>query len=156
MTRARIAARRTAVWMAAAAVLLASCEHTGDGPDAPAPAMPAPTVPAEWTGRHNPLSDDPATIARGRALYETNCSVCHGLGADGKGPSAVGLIPPPADFKDGKRLSSHSDDYLFWRISTGKSGTAMPAFGGTLSEDERWAILRMLRSLPGARPKESP
>lgn len=150
MTRARAAAVLVA---ALVATLLAGCNR----PASPeTPAMPTPTVPPEWQGRRSPLPGDSATIARGRTLYEKNCSVCHGVGADGKGPSAVGLVPPPADFKDGKRLASLGDDHLYWRISTGKSGTAMPAFEGTLSEDERWAILRMLRSLPGARPKESP
>lgn len=154
MRRARIAAAG-AVAVAVLGSFSSGCDRGTSG-DAAAPAMPTPTVAPEFQGRRNPLPDDAETIARGRALYEKNCSVCHGLGADGKGPSAVGLVPPPADFKDGKRLASHGDDYLFWRISTGKTGTAMPAFEGTLSEDERWAILRMLRSLPGARLKESP
>lgn len=112
---------------------------------------PVPTIPAEWADRVNPLPDDAATIAAGRAAFLKACAPCHGPEADGKGVASTGLSPPPANFREGRRLSSKPDDFVFWRISTGISGSAMPAFSGTLSEEERWAILRFLRSLPGGR-----
>jgi len=104
-------------------------------------------VPPGYAGRVNPLPDDEATIARGRDLFMKNCAPCHGANADGQGPSAVGLKPPPANFHDGTRLRGKADDFLFWRLAEGKKDTAMPAFEGALSEEERWAILRYLRSI---------
>lgn len=130
-------------------VLLTGCRgETSTGTPA---SSPVPSPPGEWVGRVNPLPEDPASIARGRALFLVSCAPCHGTEADGKGVAARGLEPPPANFRAGKRLSSKADDVVFWRISTGIPGTAMPAFSGTLSEEERWAILRFLRSLPGGR-----
>ncbi len=45
-----------------------------------------------------------------------------------------------------------SDGYLFWVITEGaRSGQvsrAMPAYGETLSEDELWAVISFLRTLP--------
>jgi mono/diheme cytochrome c family protein len=116
----------------------------------PAGASPAPTIDPAWVGRENPLPADAATIERGRAAFLRTCATCHGPDGEGNGPASAGLKPPPANFRDGSRLASKDDDYLFWRISTGIHGTAMPAFSGTISEEERWAILRYLRSLPGA------
>ncbi len=125
----------------AAALALSSCR--------PSPPLEDGELPASWTGRKNPLPDDASTRERGRRLFEASCAVCHGVGADGRGPASRGLDPPPADLHDGGRLARHGDAFLFWRISVGRSGTAMPAFEGSLTEEERWAILRYLRSLGG-------
>lgn len=148
---------------AAVALLVMACGCTDGGGSgatespivAPSAAISLETpLPSPWTGRVNPLPDDAASIARGHAEFVKNCAPCHGVNADGKGPASASLQPPPANFLDGVRLASHSDAYLFMRIATGKHGTAMPAFAGTLPEDDRWAILRFLRSLPGAKRKE--
>lgn len=114
------------------------------------------TLPAAWAGRTNPMPNDAATIERGRAVFLTNCAPCHGPEADGKGVASEGLTPPPANFRDGHRLSSKGDDFVYWRISEGIEGTAMPSFDATLSDEDRWAILRFLRSLPGAEAKATP
>jgi mono/diheme cytochrome c family protein len=41
------------------------------------------------------------------------------------------------------------DGYLMWAISNGRGamGSAMPAFKDTLSETDRWRIIRFLRTL---------
>jgi mono/diheme cytochrome c family protein len=44
-------------------------------------------------------------------------------------------------------LAQHSDAYLYYRVSTGKAGTAMPSFHGVLDETERWQVIAYLRSL---------
>ncbi len=142
--------KRIAAALGLAAGVLAGCEPRDEGVQ-PA-ASPVETVPAPFVGRENPLPADEATIARGRELYVKTCAPCHGADADGKGPASAGLVPPPANFHDG-RLAPLDDDFLFWRVATGKKATAMPAFEGALSEDERWAILRYLRTIPR---KETP
>ena len=148
-------------WTAAAfAALLAAaaCHVEGGSRSAAAPgtgataqpgaeAAGAPEVPPAFAGRTNPLGADPPTLERGRAVFLQNCATCHGPEGDGKGIAAAGLAPAPANFHDPDRLPSRGDDYVFWRISTGVPGTAMPAFGATISEADRWAILRYIRSL---------
>jgi mono/diheme cytochrome c family protein len=47
-------------------------------------------------------------------------------------------------------LQQHSDAYLYYRVSTGKPGTAMPSFHGVLGETERWQVVSYLRSLATA------
>jgi mono/diheme cytochrome c family protein len=104
-------------------------------------------LPAAYAGRVNPRAADPVATASGAALFQDNCTSCHGERADGRGPAAVGLTPPPADLRWGDVLARHSDAYLYYRLSEGKPGTAMPAFRGALDEQERWAVVAYLRSL---------
>lgn len=137
-----------------AALACAACSNTAPSSSLPPDQVTTEALPSPWAGKTNPLPDDAATIAKGRGIFERSCTPCHGVNADGNGPAAAGLNPKPANFRDGVRLASHSDAYLFMRISSGKHDTAMPAFGGVLSEDDRWAILRYLRSLPGAKQKD--
>lgn len=141
---------RPALLFSLALALLASCT-SGGGSAIPADAETP--LPPEFAGLTNPLPSTPETIERGHLLFEKNCAPCHGADGDGKGPASVSLTPPPANFRDGVRLSIHTDAWIFMRMTMGKKETAMPAFGPTLSEDERWAILRFLRSLPGAQQK---
>jgi mono/diheme cytochrome c family protein len=103
-------------------------------------------LPTEFAGKRNPLSG-PEAVAAGDRLFLQNCASCHGERADGHGPASVGLTPPPADFRAGKVLAQHSDAYLYFRMSTGKPGTAMPSFHGVLDETERWQVIAYLRSL---------
>jgi mono/diheme cytochrome c family protein len=108
-------------------------------------------LPSEFADKRNPLSGAEA-VAAGDRLFLENCASCHGERADGHGPASVGLTPPPANFRSGPVLAQHSDAYLYYRMSTGKPGTAMPSFHGVLDETERWQVISYLRSLGAARP----
>jgi len=108
-------------------------------------------LPPEFAGKRNPLGGDDAVLAGGR-LFRENCASCHGERADGHGPASKGLVPPPANFRGGTVLAEHSDAYLYYRVSTGKPGTAMPSFRGVLGENERWQVITYLRSLAQAPP----
>ena len=53
-----------------------------------------------WSFRPAPSSAQADLETQGRALYEANCSTCHGLGAEGtvNGPSLQGVGPASVDF----------------------------------------------------------
>ena len=53
-----------------------------------------------WSFRPAPSNAQAELGTQGRALYEANCSTCHGLGADGteNGPSLQGVGPASVDF----------------------------------------------------------
>jgi len=101
------------------------------------------TVPAEYAGKTNPLGADAATA--GADLFQTHCAACHGPQGHGDGPAGASLSPAPRNLPE---LSATVDDgYLFWRISTGKDGTAMVAWKGVLSEEQIWQIVTFIRTL---------
>ena len=94
----------------------------------------------------NPLPPDPVVVARGAALFGTHCSPCHGPTGRGDGPAAAALDGPAADLT-ADHVDDHTDGDIFWWLTYGMAGTAMPGFEGTLSDSERWQLIRFVRSL---------
>jgi copper transport protein len=94
----------------------------------------------------------PESIERGRVLYQQNCLSCHGERGDGMGPDAAGLNPSPADFR--QHLPFHDDPTFRAIISQGLPGTAMPAFGDELSQEQIQDVINYLRSEFGTTQSE--
>ncbi len=101
------------------------------------------TAPAGEKGKKNPLPADAKTIEQGKKVAEVNCVTCHGPKGKGDGAAAVALNPKPADWTS-KKVQAESDGEIFWKISNGRG--PMPAWRH-LSENERWAVVRYIRTL---------
>jgi mono/diheme cytochrome c family protein len=101
---------------------------------------------------------DPATAAKGDAVkgnqvYTLYCLPCHGEKGDGKGPVGITLQPPPRDFIKGEFKYASTDQELFEVITGGAAARGgsplMTPWNGILSEEDRWNVLRFIRSLKG-------
>jgi len=114
-------------------------------PATPAMAQAAWEAPAMEKGKKNPLQADAAAVAKGKKVADVNCVSCHGAKGKGDGAAAAALNPKPADWTS-KKVQAESDGELFWKISTGRG--AMPSWK-FLPENDRWALVRYLRSLGG-------
>jgi high-affinity iron transporter len=91
------------------------------------------------------------SAVRGKRLFDENCVACHGEHGDGKGPNAAGLNPPPANFTDPQFIHGETPYDFYHVISLGKRNTAMPAWDGVLSVQERWDLVSYLWTLaPGS------
>jgi mono/diheme cytochrome c family protein len=109
-------------------------------------STPAPTalpVPAEYAGLTNPLGAEVAVD--GEKVFKTNCAPCHGAKGHGDGPAGAALDPQPKNLAD--LQANAGDDYLFWRISTGKPGTSMVAWRGILTDEQIWQTVAFIRTL---------
>jgi mono/diheme cytochrome c family protein len=118
-------------------ILLAACSVS---------STPVPTVlpvPAEYAGLTNPLGAEGA--ADGEEVFKTNCAPCHGAQGHGDGPAGAALDPQPKNLAD--LQANAGDDYLFWRISTGKPGTSMVAWKGILTDEQIWQTVSFIRTL---------
>jgi copper resistance protein D len=89
------------------------------------------------------------SIANGLQLYGEHCAVCHGEEGYGDGPAAAALRPRPADLT-AKHTADHTAGDIFWWLTHGKQGTAMPGFQDRLSEEERWDLINVVRLLSAA------
>ncbi|HZP87895.1 MAG TPA: CopD family protein [Burkholderiales bacterium] len=96
-----------------------------------------------------PVRYTATAIAQGLRLYERHCVSCHGLDGHGDGVAAATLTPHPADFTSAHVLA-HTPGDLFWWISHGIEGTAMPGFAATLDEQQRWELVHVLRTMADA------
>jgi mono/diheme cytochrome c family protein len=106
-------------------------------------------IPSEYAQARNPLPPTRDVISAGATLYQANCATCHGSAGTGDGPAGAELSPPPANLRWTVRRPVATDGYLLWAISEGGAalGTSMPAFAGALSRQDRWRIIRYLRTL---------
>ena len=128
--------------LAIIALTLAACGTSTITTDPSATATLEP-VPAEYAGKTTPLSADAATA--GTTVFNTNCSACHGPQGHGDGPAGASLDPTPKNLVELSQVAS--DDYFFWRISTGRSGTAMVAWKGVLTDEQIWQVIAYIRNL---------
>jgi putative copper export protein/mono/diheme cytochrome c family protein len=90
-----------------------------------------------------------SSIVHGQALFQANCTTCHGANAQGDGPAAKSLPIPPADLT-AAHFWGHTEGDLFWYISHGidapDGAPAMPPFGDVLSSGDRWALIDFLKA----------
>ncbi len=123
----------------AAALILIAC---GSSNESNVSATLAP-IPPEYAGKTNPFGPDAATA--GAEVFKMNCETCHGPQGHGDGPAGQVLDPKPKNLVDLEKVTT--DDYLFWRISTGKPGTPMIAWDGILTDEQIWETVAFIRTL---------
>jgi mono/diheme cytochrome c family protein len=97
-----------------------------------------------WQPITNPVPVTDASVGAGKAIFESNCTICHGQTGQGNGPAAAGLIPPPANLA--VHVPMHPEGMLWYWISNGIARTAMPAWKGSLSNTQRWELIDYLRN----------
>ena len=125
-----------------AAFVLTACGDANANPDVNVIGTLAP-VPAEFAGQANPLGADAA--AAGADVFRNNCEACHGRQGHGDGPAGTALDPAPKNLAILQALAA--DDYLLWRISSGKDGTAMIGWKNVLTDEQIWEIIAFIRTL---------
>ena len=101
------------------------------------------SAPADFAGKTNPLDANAATD--GAKVFQVNCETCHGPQGHGDGPAGQVLDPQPKNLPE--LAARASDDYLFWRVSTGKPGTSMAPWAGILTDEQIWQAVAYIRTL---------
>ncbi|MCB1849748.1 MAG: c-type cytochrome [Gammaproteobacteria bacterium] len=71
---------------------------------------------------------------RGQAYYVQNCSACHGIEGDGRGPRAYFILPKPRNFTHPASTHSLNRPRLYTAIAKGSRGTDMPAWEKVLPQ----------------------
>lgn len=101
-------------------------------------------IPAQYSKLHNPLPPTVQNAQRGAAVYEAQCSSCHGVTGLGDGPASKTLKPQPAQLAWLVKVpSGRRDPFMYWSIVDGgqKLATDMPSYKGKLNDEEIWAVI---------------
>lgn len=80
--------------------------------------------------------------------------MCHGASGKGNGPLAASLNPKPVDLTVHARL--HTEGELFWWVTNGIPGTAMPKWEPQLNDLQRWEVVAFIRTLGAASATATP
>ena len=93
-------------------------------------------------------------LDRGKEVWEqAKCWECHGRTGKGDGEKAAGLKDDegftmvPADLTLGQFKSGPAVEDIFRSVTTGLSGTPMPSYRDSFSDEDRWALSYYVFSL---------
>lgn len=106
-------------------------------------------LPAAYANAYDPLPNSAAKLRRGRMLFDSHCTACHGWTGRGSGPEAFALVPAPADLEWLARTPKKpSEPYMYWTIAEGgrQFESDMPAFKDRLSKKDIWAVIAYVRA----------
>ncbi len=91
----------------------------------------------------DPLSEEQANAGDAALKYEHYCQTCHGAGGTGDGAVGLKYNPQPMDLTL-PYVQNQPDGQLFYTITHG--GVVMPSYRFALSQEDRWRIVRYLRT----------
>ncbi len=91
-----------------------------------------------------PVPADDKTYMAGAMVYNDNCVVCHGAPGQPMPPFAKGMYPRPPQLFKGKGVTDDPPGETYWKVANGIRLTGMPAFKGTLSDQEMWQVSVLL------------
>ena len=108
-------------------------------------------IPEDAKLRQNPIHRSPQALDAASILYDDHCERCHGKTGRGDGADATKFSTSPVDLTDGSRMNAQSDGELFYKISEGRR--PMPEFKTKLTEEQRWQLVQLMRSMAGGEKK---
>ena len=125
---------------------------------APIPPSPTHSSPkSRLVLRYTSASRRPPTqqlLDRGKEVWEqAKCWECHGKTGKGDGEKAAGLKDDeeftivPADLTSGQFKSGPAVEDIYRTITTGLSGTPMPSYRDSFSDEDRWALAYYILAL---------
>ncbi len=121
--------KRLVALVAVLALVLAACGGGGTSTtEAPSGTTATTAAPSGNAG---------GDVTAGKTVYDQNCVSCHGADLSGGVGKALNA---------GSQAAGKSDDQLLKIITDGVSGTAMPGWGNSLSEDQIKDVLAYIRS----------
>ena len=112
-------------------------------------------IPGNGERDTSPVAGSREAAALGRELFRTHCTSCHGPLGKGDGPASNRA----ADLTDPLRVEINPEGVLFYKIWYGhlvslrEGRFNMPAFEGTLSREDTWAVVEHVKALRQAPPQ---
>ncbi len=135
-TSKTLTGRKLLLW----SILAALAPAIADAAQRPAEPWPAP---ASARRIANPIKASPDVLQAGKSMFTMACLPCHGDKGKGDGVASASLEVRPGDLSR-TVMWQQTDGELFWKLNAGK--TPMPAFKGTVPDEDLWKIIHFVRS----------
>jgi thiosulfate dehydrogenase len=103
--------------------------------------------------KQSPIVATDQNLLAGAKTYRDYCAECHGMSSGPASAAAKGMYPPPPQLFHGEDVAGDPVGETFWKVSNGIRLTGMPAFRGTLTDDQLWQVSQLLANetkLPAA------
>jgi mono/diheme cytochrome c family protein len=98
-----------------------------------------------------PPLDAPALVRQGAAVYRDKCAQCHGGPGFAQSDYGQSMQPVPGPLMDAtKRWQARE---LYWITRHGIKMSGMPAWEYHLSDQDLWAVVAFIKTLPALTPK---
>jgi mono/diheme cytochrome c family protein len=96
----------------------------------------------------NPVALTDANLVAGIDLYGQHCAICHGTakGEASASPIAKGEYPAPPQLAT-NGVEDDPEGNSFWIIAHGIRWTGMPAWRGTLNDEQIWTLALFLKHM---------
>jgi thiosulfate dehydrogenase len=101
----------------------------------------------------SPIPATEPNLMAGAKSYRQYCAACHGLSGEAPSAAAKGMFPAPPQLFDGKGVTDDPVGETYWKASNGIRLTGMPAFRGSLTDEQLWQVSQLLanaKKLPAA------
>jgi mono/diheme cytochrome c family protein len=98
-----------------------------------------------------PMAASPEVLAEGKFMYGAYCAPCHGSDGVVLGPVAQpGRYPGVVALGGANGIAKNrTDGWIYLTVRNG--GVIMPSYGWAMDDEEMWALVHYVRTLPNAR-----
>ena len=91
-----------------------------------------------------PIEVNETNLLTGAREYREECAVCHGLPGKPEPKVAKDEFPKPPQLFRGKGVTDDPPGETYWKVKNGIRLSGMPAYAGSLTEQEMWQITALL------------
>jgi thiosulfate dehydrogenase len=94
--------------------------------------------------KQSPVPPTEPNLAAGADIYLGHCAVCHGTAGQPETSIAKGMFPHPPQLFHGKGVTDDPAGETYWKAANGIRLTGMPAFRGSLTDEQLWQVSQLL------------
>ncbi|MGI8960991.1 MAG: c-type cytochrome [Bryobacteraceae bacterium] len=94
--------------------------------------------------KNAPIQPSDENLIAGARIYRSHCAMCHGLPSQADYATAKGMFPKPPQLFKGHGVTDDPVGETYWKVANGIRLTGMPAYTGSLQDNEMWQVSLML------------
>jgi thiosulfate dehydrogenase len=99
---------------------------------------------AKEAPKDSPVPPTEPNLLAGAKIYREYCAVCHGTAGEPETATAKGMFPQPPPLLEDTGVTDDPVGETYWKAANGIRLTGMPAYAGSLSNEQLWQVSQVL------------